>query len=152
MEIHSAQRRRFSAAFLLLCSTLLFSGCSNSLAHKASKDTDPPPTGKVVYAISDIPEGNAIKNEYLEERELEFSKIPIDALTSAALVVGRSAKYGIASGQIISQHDIAPHQDGRLLSLRLTDAEYERIEDQADKGNLLPEDLIIQWIQDKLEE
>jgi pilus assembly protein CpaB len=64
--------------------------------------------GKVVYAIKDIPEGQTIPTEGLEERELEQAKIPQDAITSASLAAGRIAKYGIASGQIVSQHDLAP--------------------------------------------
>jgi len=64
--------------------------------------------GKVVYTVKDIPEGQTIPTEALEEREIEQSKIPQDALTSASLAAGRVAKYGISSGQIVSQHDLAP--------------------------------------------
>jgi len=64
--------------------------------------------GKVVYTIKDIPEGQTIPTEALEEREIEQSKIPQDAITSASLAAGRVAKYGIASGQVVSQHDLAP--------------------------------------------
>jgi len=64
--------------------------------------------GKVVYTIKDIPEGQTIPTEALEEREIEQSKIPQDAITSASLAAGRVAKYGISAGQIVSQHDLAP--------------------------------------------
>ncbi len=64
--------------------------------------------GKVVYAIKDIPEGQTIPSDALEEKEIESSKIPQDALTSASLAAGRVAKYGISQGQIVSQHDLAP--------------------------------------------
>jgi Flp pilus assembly protein CpaB len=64
--------------------------------------------GKVVYAIKDIPEGQTIPSDALEEKEIEQSKIPQDALTSASLAAGRVAKYGISQGQIVSQHDLAP--------------------------------------------
>lgn len=64
--------------------------------------------GKVVYTIKDIPEGQTIPTEALEEREIEQSKIPQDAITSASLAAGRVAKYGISTGQIVSQHDLAP--------------------------------------------
>ncbi len=64
--------------------------------------------GKVVYAIKDIPEGQTIPTDALEEKEIEQSKIPQDALTSASLATGRVAKYGISQGQIVSQHDLAP--------------------------------------------
>lgn len=64
--------------------------------------------GKVVYAVRDIPEGSSIPMDYLEERELEVGKIPVDSLTNASLVAGRISKYGIMSGQVLSQHDLAP--------------------------------------------
>ncbi len=64
--------------------------------------------GKVVYAVKDISEGQTIPSDALEEKEVEQSKIPMDALTSASLAAGRVAKYGIAQGQIVSQHDLAP--------------------------------------------
>jgi pilus assembly protein CpaB len=64
--------------------------------------------GKVVYTTKDIPEGATIPSEALEEREIEQSKIPQDAITSATLAAGRVAKYGISTGQIVSQHDLAP--------------------------------------------
>jgi len=64
--------------------------------------------GKVVYAIKDIPEGQTIPSDALEEKEIEQSKIPQDALTSSSLAAGRVAKYGISQGQIVSQHDLAP--------------------------------------------
>ena len=64
--------------------------------------------GKVVYAIKDIPEGSTIPVEALEEKEIEQNKIPMDALTSASLAAGRIAKYGIQTGSIVSQHDLAP--------------------------------------------
>jgi len=64
--------------------------------------------GKVVYTVKDIPEGQTIPTDALEEREIEAAKIPQDAITSASLAAGRVAKYGISTGQIVSQHDLAP--------------------------------------------
>ncbi len=64
--------------------------------------------GKVVYAIRDIPEGTSIPMDYLEERELEVGKIPVDSVSNASLVAGRVSKFGIAAGQLLSQHDLAP--------------------------------------------
>jgi pilus assembly protein CpaB len=63
---------------------------------------------KVVYATKDIPEGMAISSDALEEREIDQNKTPQDAIPSTSLCVSRIAKYGIASGQILSQHDLAP--------------------------------------------
>ncbi|HMO24215.1 MAG TPA: Flp pilus assembly protein CpaB, partial [Candidatus Melainabacteria bacterium] len=49
-----------------------------------------------------------IPSDALEEKEIEQSKSPQDALTSSSLAAGRVAKYGISQGQIVSQHDLAP--------------------------------------------
>jgi pilus assembly protein CpaB len=64
--------------------------------------------GKIVYSSKDIMEGQNIPSDALEERELAQDKIPADAITSSSLAAGRIAKYGISSGQIVSQHDLAP--------------------------------------------
>jgi pilus assembly protein CpaB len=63
--------------------------------------------GKVVYVIKDIAEGQTIPSEALEERQIEIAKVPVDAITSASLAAGRVAKYGVSTGQLISQHDLA---------------------------------------------
>jgi pilus assembly protein CpaB len=61
----------------------------------------------VVYATKDIPEGQPVPSEALEERSIPADRVPMDAVTSAALASGRVAKYGITSGQIVSLHDLA---------------------------------------------
>lgn len=63
---------------------------------------------KVVYVIKDVPEGQVIASEALEEREVPEGKIPTDGVTAASLVAGRTAKYGLSAGSIVSQHDLAP--------------------------------------------
>jgi pilus assembly protein CpaB len=77
-------------------------------AKQAELESKMSQKGKVVYTIKDIPEGQTIPTEALEEREIEAAKIPQDAITSASLAAGRVAKYGISTGQIVSQHDLAP--------------------------------------------
>jgi len=62
----------------------------------------------VVYASKDIPEGQTIPSEALEERQIETAKQPQDAIPSASMAAGRVSKYGIAQGQIVSQHDLLP--------------------------------------------
>jgi Flp pilus assembly protein CpaB len=62
----------------------------------------------VVYALKDIKVGAEISSSDLEEREIQASKVPEDALTSSSLAAGRIAKYGISGGQIVSLHDLAP--------------------------------------------
>jgi pilus assembly protein CpaB len=61
-----------------------------------------------VYALKDIPEGQTIMSDALEEKNISFGKIPADAITSAAMASGRACKHGIAQGQIVSQHDLSP--------------------------------------------
>lgn len=77
-------------------------------ARKAELEQKANAKGKVVYTVHDIAEGQAIPGDALEEKEIEQSKIPQDAITSASLATGRVAKYGILAGQIVSQHDLAP--------------------------------------------
>lgn len=60
----------------------------------------------VVYAVRDIPEGQTIPSEALEERQIDAAKQPQDAVATAAMAAGRVAKYGISTGQIVSQHDL----------------------------------------------
>ena len=63
--------------------------------------------GKAVYAVKDIPEGQMITSEALEEREVPKAQVPLDAITASSLAAGRTAKYGIVAHSIVSQHDLA---------------------------------------------
>lgn len=65
-------------------------------------------TGRVVYSIKDVQEGEDISASALVEREIPLTRIPIDAITSASLAAGRTAKYGLEKGAIVSQHDLSP--------------------------------------------
>lgn len=73
----------------------------------------------VVYAIKDIPEGQTIPSEALEERQIEQSKVPADAITTATLAAGRVTKYGVANGQIVSQHDLQAQGQNLSFDARL---------------------------------
>lgn len=77
------------------------------LQKQALKDKEDA-MGTVVVALKDIPEGKAIASDMLEEKRLPIGKIPVDALTTPAMGMGRITKYGIGQGQLISQHDLAP--------------------------------------------
>ncbi len=101
-------------------SSLTLSGCATMIstgkveeqekifqAKQAELESKMNAKGTIVYAVKNIPEGTVFKVDQLAEREIEQSKIPVDAITSASIVVGRKAKYDVASGQIVSQHDIA---------------------------------------------
>src|SRR4029077_20791659 len=50
----------------------------------------------VVYAVRDIPKGQQIPSEALDERRVDTARAPQDALTTSSLAAGRVAKYGIA--------------------------------------------------------
>ncbi len=63
---------------------------------------------KVVYVVKDIAEGQQITAEALEEKVVELNRAPQDALTNSAIAIGRTTKYGISQGQILSSRDIAP--------------------------------------------
>lgn len=73
----------------------------------------------VVYAIKDIPEGQTIPSEALEERQIEQSKMPEDAITTATMATGRVTKYGVSIGQIVSQHDLQPQGQSLSFDSRL---------------------------------
>ena len=62
--------------------------------------------GKIVYAVQDIPEGKPISATALEERQIPSDKIPTDAVRSVSEAAGKTAKYGISKGQIVSKHDL----------------------------------------------
>ncbi|CAN5632980.1 hypothetical protein BH10CYA1_BH10CYA1_45260 [soil metagenome] len=64
-------------------------------------------TGAVVYTTEDVPAGSVFKKDQMEERQVDTDRVPIDAMTSIAVVQGRKSKFDIPKGQIISQHDIA---------------------------------------------
>lgn len=75
---------------------------------KANLEAQQNAMGTVVVASRDIPEGKAIGADLLEEKKIPAGKIPTDAITSAAMAAGRLSKYGIAQGQVVSQHDLMP--------------------------------------------
>ena len=105
---------------------------------------------KVVYAVREIKEGEIMNAKDFEERELECSKVPQDAITSAALCVGRVSKYGIYDGSIVSQHDVAPHYNYHLVRVILSDAQNKRLSATAAQAKKKPNDLVKSWVEAKL--
>jgi pilus assembly protein CpaB len=61
---------------------------------------------KVVLATRDIPQGEPVTADAIEEKQELVSKIPMGAITNSTAIVGRIAKFPIASGQIVSDHDL----------------------------------------------
>ena len=72
------------------------------MKHKADART------KIVYVTADVPEGATIPSDKLEEKEIELSRAPVDAVTGQAMAAGRIAKFGLQAGQVVSSHDLAP--------------------------------------------
>lgn len=67
---------------------------------------------RVVYAAKDIAQGDTITADALQEKEEQVSKIPADAMSGTTSVVGRVAKFGIQSGQIVSSRDLVAAAGG----------------------------------------
>lgn len=158
MNLITAQKRNLISSIFLLGITFATSGCS-ALQHlsldKTSPETNvasakPEERGVVVYAIHDIPEGSEITAESLENRELALKKIPQDAIVNERVAIGRLAKYGIATGQIISQYDLAPQGIGHTVSVSLSNAAYARIRRVASLSGQSESDIVSSWIAQKL--
>lgn len=61
----------------------------------------------IVFVTRDIREGTLVSSDALEERPVsDEGKIPADAMSAKADVVGWVAKYGVPAGQIITSHDL----------------------------------------------
>lgn len=110
--------------------------------------------GKVVYCVKDIEEGMYIPPESLEEKEVEQSKIPMDAMTSASLCVGCVAKYPLSQGQILSQHDLKPmyvKSSGPVSYKICLEAEdREKINQIAEKFGESESELLTRWVKAKM--
>lgn len=78
---------------------------------------------KVVYVTKDIPEGEIIAADALEEKEIEATRTPQDAITSAPIAIGQAVKFGVNSGQILSSHDLAPQGISLGFSSRLPEGQ-----------------------------
>ncbi len=105
--------------------------------------------GKVVYAIRDVSPGWVIRADDLEEKEVEQSKIPMDALTSASLGAGRVSKYGISQGQIVSQHDVID-TSVKNYRLRLSPSDKERVIKIACKKGTTVSILVTEIVRERL--
>lgn len=106
--------------------------------------------GKIVYTLNDVPEGATFGVEDLEEREVPVGKIPMDAISSSAIVAGRTAKYGVPAGQVVSQHDLAMKADPTLVKVHLKANQAEKLRSIAEKRKTTPESLTLLWITEKL--
>jgi pilus assembly protein CpaB len=105
-----------NALFVLLLANVTVCAVWINLRHAAEVDRQAradleaklSATGRVVSAIKDVQPGQEISRSALVEREIPQMRMPMDAITSVDLLVGRTAKYGLERGAIVSQHDVAP--------------------------------------------
>jgi Flp pilus assembly protein CpaB len=65
--------------------------------------TTTPTTLPTVYAREDIPLGTEIKENMVEVRPLEISVRPTDAIGDTGLVIGRTVRTDVSSGQLITE-------------------------------------------------
>lgn len=73
---------------------------------------------RVVKAVKDIPEGAIITYEALEEKEIR-GQATQGTLNNASLAVGRTTKFLIPTGSVISFTDLAPMQPVTGIEARL---------------------------------
>ncbi len=66
------------------------------------------PKISIVIASRNISEGEMISPEALELRQVEASKAPMDCFADTSEAIGHPAKFSLAAGAPISQHDLAP--------------------------------------------
>lgn len=64
----------------------------------------------IIFATRDVPPGGVIRLDDLKVEVLGAEKIPQGALSRSDIerVVGRKAKYGLNSGQIVNNYDLDP--------------------------------------------
>jgi hypothetical protein len=125
---------------------LLLSGCTNG-SHSSTDNAQT--KGIVVIAKKDIQEGALIKIEAVEEKEILTDKIPQDAITSASLTENRIAKYGIQTGQIVSQHDLAPPRT-HFIYLDLPQNQIQKLRQLAHKKETTISELAAEIIEKRL--
>ncbi|MBX9951071.1 MAG: hypothetical protein K2Y39_18010 [Candidatus Obscuribacterales bacterium] len=124
--MRGSQTTRGGISFCI-CAFMLFQlGCSAENASQrgsGSSQTKVDKRGKVsvVYAKRDVPDGFSVSAEHLEEWKVDASKIEKGRtpLHSVSQAVGRVAKNGLSSGQLIYQGDLTlpslPHPNERWL-------------------------------------
>lgn len=105
---------------------------------------------RVVYCIKDIPIGAPITVRELEEREIEKSKVPQDAMTKVHDAVGHSARYAIYEGQILSQHDLGDKNETPCLVVTLSEETRKSLSDLAAKKGVSSSEMATQLVQNKL--
>ncbi len=140
-------------AIMSAISLALLCSCTRADDHdaeyarvKADLEAKMSAKGKIVFVTKDVQEGEVIPLTVLEEKEIEASKIPRDALTSASLVADRVTKYGLAEGIIVTQHDLLPKTAYLDVKVHLSDAEMKKLDKLAKEKAVAPSVLAAQWL------
>lgn len=138
--------RSCATVSVTIVSLFVLSGC-------ARREPGAPPGSKstVVYATKDIPENKKITLEAIEQREIEQSKIPADALYKADEAVGKISRYGISEGQIISTHDLVKYERIDNVVIDLKNGYGQKIKSIADKKKTTISKLAADWLHERIE-
>lgn len=137
----------------LLVSLSLF-GCASPPSDPDRKELDGRayngPTGKIVYAVKDISQGDVIKLDDLTEREILISRIPTGTLRNLSDAAGRVAKYGISSGQVVNAADVAAETDVIPLAINLKVSDLNKLRTMAEKQKVTDHELAEKWVLERM--
>lgn len=65
----------------------------------------------VVVCTRNLDDGATVSAEDIKVEEVDLSRAPVDALSSAEAVIGRTLKFPLVAGTLISSHDLAAFQE-----------------------------------------
>lgn len=72
----------------------------------------PEATGPAVYAMKEIKQGDVISDKSLVVKTIPISKMPDHIACRLEEVVGRKARFAVASDSIVSLYDLDPYPSG----------------------------------------
>jgi hypothetical protein len=108
-------KRQWVDVFLVAASATLVTACGSTkiaqqeddlMKKQAELETKLFEQGKVLYARTDIDAGSIVQPDWLEERSVQISRIPLDALPSRGDAIQHRAKFDIPAGQVVSKFDL----------------------------------------------
>ncbi len=134
----------------VLASTSLTVLCSCSGNQPESKEPELLPKGKVVYCSNDIPQGSEVAIDSLEEKEINETKIPKDAIRSSSSATGKISKYGFSQGHLICQHELMEPGTTPSVSVNLDYNERKKLDAIAKSKNKALAELASEWVTERL--
>ncbi len=75
-----------------------------------------PKTEKVVVAVQNIGEGDTVVPQMVEPREVALDEIPVGALRSVNLALGRMSKRAIFQGQVVEESMLISEEEENLVN------------------------------------